>query len=95
MPDSIYAHDDSYAIAEAMLNFDEQFQKFRQQHILLIQRSIGMGAASRWRTAGAEAMAAFATASADRQHRQFERLSHVLGLDAGTLRLTVLEDEFR
>jgi tryptophan 2,3-dioxygenase len=32
--------------AEAMLNLDEQFQKFRQSHILLIQRSIGMGAAS-------------------------------------------------
>ena len=29
-----------------MLNFDEQFTKFRQDHILLIQRSIGIGAAS-------------------------------------------------
>jgi tryptophan 2,3-dioxygenase len=44
--DSNYAHDDVYSIAEAMLNFDEQFTKFRQDHILLIQRSIGMGAAS-------------------------------------------------
>ena len=44
--DSNYVHDDAYAIAEAMLDFDEQFQKFRQHHILLIQRSIGMGAAS-------------------------------------------------
>src|SRR5579862_1904733 len=44
--DSNYAHDDVYSIAEAMLDFDEQFQKFRQDHILLIQRSIGMGAAS-------------------------------------------------
>ncbi len=44
--DSNYAHDETYAIAEAMLDFDEQFQKFRQHHILLIQRSIGMGAAS-------------------------------------------------
>jgi tryptophan 2,3-dioxygenase len=44
--DSHYAHDDVYAVAEAMLNFDEQFQKFRLYHILLIQRSIGMGAAS-------------------------------------------------
>jgi tryptophan 2,3-dioxygenase len=44
--DSSYAHDETYAIAEAMLEFDERFQKFRQHHILLIQRSIGMGAAS-------------------------------------------------
>src|SRR5476649_1218559 len=44
--DSSYAHDAAYAVAEAMLNFDELFQKFRLHHILLIQRSIGMGAAS-------------------------------------------------
>jgi tryptophan 2,3-dioxygenase len=44
--DANYAHDDVYAIAEAMLSFDELFQKFRMNHILLIQRSIGMGAAS-------------------------------------------------
>jgi tryptophan 2,3-dioxygenase len=44
--DANYAHDDAYSIAEAMLDLDEQFQKFRQDHILLIQRSIGMGAAS-------------------------------------------------
>ena len=44
--DDGYAHDDAYAIAEAMLNFDELFQKFRLHHIFLIQRSIGMGAAS-------------------------------------------------
>jgi tryptophan 2,3-dioxygenase len=44
--DADYAHDDAYAIAEAMLNFDELFQKFRLHHIFLIQRSIGMGAAS-------------------------------------------------
>jgi len=44
--DSNYAHDDAYAVAEAMLSFDELFQKFRQHHIFLIQRSIGMGAAS-------------------------------------------------
>jgi tryptophan 2,3-dioxygenase len=44
--DSKYAHDDAYAIAEAMLSFDELFQKFRVHHIFLIQRSIGMGAAS-------------------------------------------------
>jgi tryptophan 2,3-dioxygenase len=44
--DSNYAHDDVYAIAEAMLSFDELFQKFRLHHIFLIQRSIGMGAQS-------------------------------------------------
>ena len=44
--DSSYAHDDAYAVAEAMLSFDELFQKFRLHHIFLIQRSIGMGAAS-------------------------------------------------
>jgi tryptophan 2,3-dioxygenase len=44
--DSKYAHDDAYVIAEAMLSFDELFQKFRVHHIFLIQRSIGMGAAS-------------------------------------------------
>jgi tryptophan 2,3-dioxygenase len=44
--DSKYAHDDAYAIAEAMLSCDELFQKFRLHHIFLIQRSIGMGAAS-------------------------------------------------
>jgi tryptophan 2,3-dioxygenase len=44
--DADYAHDDAYVIAEAMLNFDELFQKFRLHHIFLIQRSIGMGAAS-------------------------------------------------
>lgn len=44
--DSGYAHDEAYAVAEAMVEFDERFQKFRASHILLIHRSIGMGAAS-------------------------------------------------
>jgi tryptophan 2,3-dioxygenase len=44
--DSQYQHDDAYMVAEAMLEFDELFQKFRWHHIFLIQRSIGMGAAS-------------------------------------------------
>jgi tryptophan 2,3-dioxygenase len=44
--DSNYAHDDSYAVAEALLEFDALFQKFRWHHIMLIHRSIGMGAAS-------------------------------------------------
>jgi tryptophan 2,3-dioxygenase len=44
--DSNYCHDDAYAVAEALMELDEQFQKFRWNHILLIHRSIGMGAAS-------------------------------------------------
>ena len=41
-----YVHDDAYAVAEAMVEFDELFQKFRANHIYLIHRSIGMGAQS-------------------------------------------------
>lgn len=44
--DSKYAHDDVYALAECLMELDELFQKFRLNHILLIHRSIGMGAAS-------------------------------------------------
>jgi tryptophan 2,3-dioxygenase len=44
--DSQYAHDDAYVIAEALVEFDALFQKFRWHHIMLIHRSIGMGAAS-------------------------------------------------
>jgi tryptophan 2,3-dioxygenase len=44
--DGGYDHDDAYVIAEAMIEFDELFQKFRWHHIFLIRRSIGMGAAS-------------------------------------------------
>lgn len=44
--DSGYAHDAAYALAEALIEFDELFQKFRWHHIFLIHRSIGMGAAS-------------------------------------------------
>jgi tryptophan 2,3-dioxygenase len=44
--DSEYVHDDSYAVAEALVEFDASFQKFRWHHIMLIHRSIGMGAAS-------------------------------------------------
>jgi tryptophan 2,3-dioxygenase len=43
---SRYGHDDAYSVAEAMMEFDELFQKFRLHHIYLIHRSIGMGAAS-------------------------------------------------
>lgn len=44
--DSQYAHDDSYMVAEALVEFDEQLQKFRSSHLFLIQRSIGMGSKS-------------------------------------------------
>ena len=44
--DTGYSHDDAYAVAEAMMEFDESFQKFRWHHIFLIHRSIGMGSAS-------------------------------------------------
>ncbi|MDC0602240.1 tryptophan 2,3-dioxygenase family protein [Aliiglaciecola sp.] len=44
--DSEYAHDDSYVIAEALLEFDELLQKFRWQHMFLIQRSIGIDSRS-------------------------------------------------
>ncbi|WJG09627.1 tryptophan 2,3-dioxygenase family protein [Aliiglaciecola sp. LCG003] len=44
--DSQYKHDDSYVIAESLVEFDELLQKFRLQHMLLIQRSIGMDSRS-------------------------------------------------
>jgi tryptophan 2,3-dioxygenase len=44
--DSEFAHDDSYAVAEALLEFDELLQKFRSNHVFLIQRSIGMASKS-------------------------------------------------
>jgi tryptophan 2,3-dioxygenase len=44
--DTGYSHDDAYAVAEALMEFDELFQKFRSSHIQLIHRSIGLGAMS-------------------------------------------------
>lgn len=44
--DSGYRHCDAYVVAEALLDFDQLFQKFRQDHIQLIYRSIGMDARS-------------------------------------------------
>ena len=44
--DSEYAHDDAYMVAEALAEFDEQFQKFRNAHMQLIYRSIGVAANS-------------------------------------------------
>lgn len=44
--DTEYRHDDAYMIAEALAEFDEQFQKFRSDHMQLIYRSIGVAASS-------------------------------------------------
>lgn len=44
--DTGFAHDEAYMLAEALLEFDEQFQKFRAVHILLVNRSIGLGSKS-------------------------------------------------
>ncbi|MBB65872.1 MAG: tryptophan 2,3-dioxygenase [Waddliaceae bacterium] len=41
-----YNHDEAYVVAEAMVEFDELFQKFLYHHILLIRRSIGLEAKS-------------------------------------------------
>jgi tryptophan 2,3-dioxygenase len=44
--DEDYRHDAAYAVAEALIEYDELFGKFRWHHLFLIHRSIGMGAAS-------------------------------------------------
>jgi tryptophan 2,3-dioxygenase len=44
--DSEYNHGDAYMVAEALIEFDELFQKFRGDHMQLIHRSIGFGAKS-------------------------------------------------
>lgn len=44
--DGKYDHGDSYVVAEALAEFDELFQKFRANHVYLIQRSIGLGSKS-------------------------------------------------
>ena len=44
--DQGYAHDDAYVVAEAMVEFDALFQKFRAHHMFLIFRSIGVGSKS-------------------------------------------------
>ena len=44
--DGQYDHGDSYVVAEALVEFDEQFQKFRAHHVYLIHRSIGLGSKS-------------------------------------------------
>ncbi|MDQ3023459.1 MAG: tryptophan 2,3-dioxygenase family protein [bacterium] len=37
-----YRHDDAYMVAEALVEYDELFHKFRYHHIQLIHRSIGI-----------------------------------------------------
>jgi tryptophan 2,3-dioxygenase len=44
--DEKYDHGDSYVVAEALIEFDELFQKFRANHLYLIHRSIGLGSKS-------------------------------------------------
>ncbi|MER9670488.1 hypothetical protein [Mesorhizobium sp. M0203] len=44
--DTGYDHGDSYVVAEALIEFDELFQKFRANHLYLIHRTIGLGAKS-------------------------------------------------
>lgn len=44
--DGKYDHGDSYVVAEALIEFDELFQKFRANHLYLIHRSIGLGSKS-------------------------------------------------
>ncbi|RUV43794.1 MAG: tryptophan 2,3-dioxygenase [Mesorhizobium sp.] len=44
--DAHYDHGDAYVVAEALIEFDELFQKFRANHLYLIHRSIGLGAKS-------------------------------------------------
>lgn len=41
-----YAHTDAYVVAEALAEFDQLFQLFRQRHLQHVQRSIGLGATS-------------------------------------------------
>ncbi len=43
---SEYTHSNAFMVAEALVEFDERFQRFRFVHVQLIQRSIGMGAKS-------------------------------------------------
>lgn len=43
---SEFTHDDVYAVAEALFEFDAWFQEFRRRHFVLIQRTIGAGSKS-------------------------------------------------
>src|SRR5260370_8978094 len=43
---SNYSHSDAYVVAEALVEYDELFQRFRFVHLQLIHRSIGLGSDS-------------------------------------------------
>jgi len=43
---SQYSHSEAYVVAEALMEYDELFQRFRFVHLQLIHRSIGLGAQS-------------------------------------------------
>lgn len=44
--DTQFSHCDAYAVAEALIEFDELMQKFRWNHMFLIRRSIGINSNS-------------------------------------------------
>jgi tryptophan 2,3-dioxygenase len=44
--DNQFSHCDAYAVAEALIEFDELMQKFRSNHMFLIRRSIGISSSS-------------------------------------------------
>jgi tryptophan 2,3-dioxygenase len=44
--DAEFAHDEAYVVAESLIEFDALFQLFRSRHLMLIHRSIGLGANS-------------------------------------------------
>lgn len=44
--DRQFSHCDAYAVAEALIEFDELMQKFRWNHMFLIRRSIGINSNS-------------------------------------------------
>src|SRR5256884_172101 len=43
---TLFRSSDAYVVAEALAEFDELFQKFRQEHMQLIHRTIGFAAKS-------------------------------------------------
>ncbi len=44
--DEEYSHSGAYAVAEALADYDELFQRFRYHHLQHIERSIGLGSKS-------------------------------------------------
>jgi tryptophan 2,3-dioxygenase len=44
--DSEYSHGDAFVVAEALVEYDDLFQRFRQEHMRLIGRTIGLAAKS-------------------------------------------------